>query len=302
MVAIAGPRFNLIVEGSIHQTSRAAKRCLIKAGLDSSCLGLLINTGVYRDKHIVEPAIASFIQRKISTIFVNRSHSVPPGDLEGTFSFDVNNGGCGLITGMQLIDGFIHSGRIQQGMVVTGDAEPFRGLSKSFDFAPAAAAIILSAAVDGEGFTRFKTYTFPKYKDAFESHIYGTSWKNKRKNRNVLFISEKENYLDLCVECATQSLKNFLSEADLTLPEIDLVISSQSPKGFVSKLKIQCDLADRIVDVDTSKGEIHTAGPAFALEKAWNDGRFEQARNILFLSVGSGITTALALYRNDLKQ
>jgi len=101
------------------------------------------------------------------------------------------------------------------------------------------------------------------------------------------------------VQCAIQSLKDFLIETDLHLHNIDLVIPSQSPKGFIPKLKERIGLADRFVEVDSNGGELHTAGPAFALEKVWHDGRFNQAKNIIFLCVGSGITTAIALYKNN---
>jgi len=33
----------------------------------------------------------------------------------------------------------------------------------------------------------------------------------------------------------------------------------------------------------------HTAGPAFALMKVWDDNRFSSSRNVIFLAIGSGI-------------
>lgn len=295
MVSIAESQVNLVNEGSIDQTSRAARCCLKKAGLDSSRLGLLINTGIYRDEHIVEPAIASYILGKIKA-------GLTESDSVGAFSFDVNNGGCGLITGMQLVDGFIQSGGIRHGMVVTGDAEPYPGLSDSYRFAAAAAAILLSATDDKSGFLSFRTDTYPQYKDVFESYVSWISWKSRR--RNILSVRRKENYADLCVECATQSYIDFLNGAGLAPSDIDLVIPSQCPGEFVSKMRMRLDLGDRIVDMNmkAENGELHTAGSAYALKKAWGDGRFKQARNVLFLTVGSGITTVLALYRNDLNQ
>ncbi|MCK5132216.1 MAG: hypothetical protein KAR40_08720 [Candidatus Sabulitectum sp.] len=301
MVSIAGSQINLREEGSIDQTSRAAGCCLKKAGLDGSQLGLLVNTGIYRDEHIVEPAVASYILRKIKT-------GLTEGDSDGTFSFDVNNGGCGLITGIQLVDGFIQSGGIRHGMVVTGDAEPYPGLSNSYRFTAAAAAILLSATDDKSGFLSFRTDTYQQYKDLFESYVSWISWKSRKsrksrkRKKNILSVRRKENYVDLCVECATQSYIDFLNGAGLAPSDIDLIIPSQCPGEFVSGMRMQLDLGDRIVDVKAENGELHTAGPAFALKKAWGDGRFKQARNVLFLTVGSGITTALALYRNDLNQ
>jgi len=291
MVAISKPRFNFFRRRAISLTATAAKKCLKKANLDPALIEMLVYTGIYRDEHIAEPAIASLIQKRIG------ANPIPQNG-NATFSFDLNNGGCGLVSGIQLVDGFIRSGKIRQGMIITGDAEPFKNLSNSFNFTSAAAAIILSAAHNRSGFTRFKTYTFPQYKDAYVSYVAWKSWKKSGKMRNVLLINQKENYPDLCVQCMLVSLKDFLKEAQLNLTDIDLILPSQSPKGIISKLKDQINLDERIIEVECRGGEFHTAGSALALLNVWNNSRFNQSRNILFLTVGSGITTALALYQN----
>ncbi len=291
MVTVSQPLFTFFRTRAIPLTAAAAKRCLKKANLNPALLDLLVYTGIYRDEHIAEPAIASFIQKKIGV-------NLMPQNGNNTFSFDLNNGGCGLVSGMQLVDSFIRHGKIHKGMIVTGDAEPFHNLSNSFNFAPAAAAILLSATHNGSGFTRFKTYTFPQYKDAFNSYVTWKSWKKKEEMRNVLLINQKEHYLDLCVQCMILSLKDFLNETQFPLTDIDLILPSQSPKGIISKFKDQIDVGEQIIEVENHCGEFHTAGSAFALKKVWNNGRFKHSRNILFLTVGSGITTALALYQN----
>ena len=43
----------------------AAKKCLEKAGHEPGEVGLLINVGIYRDKNLGEPALASMIQEDI---------------------------------------------------------------------------------------------------------------------------------------------------------------------------------------------------------------------------------------------
>jgi predicted NBD/HSP70 family sugar kinase len=42
----------------------------------------------------------------------------------------------------------------------------------------------------------------------------------------------------------------------------------------------------------------HTAGPAFALKKVWDDNRFRNSKNVIFLTIGAGINVSLALYQN----
>ena len=59
------------------------------------------------------------------------------------------------------------------------------------------------------------------------------------------------------------------------------------------------DLEGKIVDVAAQYGQVHTAGLGMALHQAMTDGRFERGRNIVFLTVGAGITVVAALYRNN---
>lgn len=300
MVAVSRPVFPFTSAGSIGLAVRAAKRCLREAGIDPGKLELLIYTGIYPDDYLGEPAIAAIIQKKIGANPQLLNNNKINREMAGTtFSFDLNNGGCGLVNGIQIVDGFIRSGKIRCGMVITGDSEPVRGLSDSFHFTPAGAAIILSESSKVEGFIHFETDTYPRHKNAFTSHLTMDSKRGGKKMHNLLFVNQDKSYLDSCICCTVSSLNRFLRDAGLDLQEVDLIITSQSPEGFAPGLKERLNLGERIVTLNEKPGaELHTVGLAFALRKVWEDNRFKQARNILFLTVGSGITTALSLYRN----
>jgi hypothetical protein len=58
-------------------------------------------------------AIASLIQEDIGA-----NPEQQPGTGPGTFSFDVRNGGCGMLSGIQLVDGLLASKTVKLGMVV----------------------------------------------------------------------------------------------------------------------------------------------------------------------------------------
>jgi 3-oxoacyl-[acyl-carrier-protein] synthase-3 len=309
VVATAAPFFSRIGRDFIGLASRAARSCLKNATFNPDPLDIIINTGIYREKHLIEPAVAALIQGKIAAYsqLKTKNRSCPEG-LATTFSFDLNNGGCGLVSGMQVVDGFIRSGKIRRGMIVAGDSEPIPGMSQAFGFAPTAAALILSPGNHDEGFTRFKISTFPQGENAYESRVAWTSLEKKdqnpqkrqNKNRNILLINKKECYLEQCVECAAQSLENFSRETGLRTCDIDLILPSQSPGGFPAGLKKRTGLGERVIEVDRKKGELHTAGPAVALDRVWRDHRFKEARHVMFITVGPGITTAIALYKNNL--
>ncbi len=218
---------------------------------------------------------------------------------KSTFSFDLNNGGCGWLTGIQIADGLLQTGEINYGMIVTGDCEPFQGLSENFKFESAAAAIILSKSEEPDGFSFFKSYSYPENNQEFISSTYFGHLKGKMGVRNILSVRQKETYLDLCIDRSIESLNEFLDMTGLHLDEIDLIISSQSPEGFTSGMKKKTGFNEKLIEVaKTGNKEFHTAGPAFALKKAWDDNRFKTSKNILFLTVGSGMQVNIAFYKN----
>jgi 3-oxoacyl-[acyl-carrier-protein] synthase-3 len=268
---------------------RAAKDCLKSAQLDPNMLGVLVNTGIYRDRHIGEPAIATFIQRAIG------ANEVFTGD-RSTFSFDLTNGGCGMLTGVMVVDGFLQSGTIDHGMVVTADTDPVPGESQGYNYTPAAAAVLLSRGEDGVGFLHFKTETEARFIDDLRGRL---EWmQHKRKMKNVLVMSQAEGFAGACAQFALGNLDAFLKETSLKMKDIDLIIPSQSPPGFLGELKKKKGMEEKLIDLTDKLANVHTAGIGFALERAMSSGRFAAAKNCLFLTVGSGITVSLALYRN----
>jgi len=287
-VALNTPGF--FRRGSIDMEIRAAKECLKKTRLDPNMLGLLVNTGVYRDRNIGEPAIATLIQKEIGAneIFAGGG---------STFSFDLANGGCGMLTGMMVVDGYLHSGDIDYGMVVTADADPVPGRTEGFHFTPAAAAILLSRGTEGHGFLHYRTATEGRFIDDLTGRIEWMEYKGKM--RNILVVKQAEGFAASCARFARENLDSFLKELSLTMKDIDLVIPSQSPRGFLEELKKKKDLELKLVDVTDRLADVHTAGIGFALERAMSTGRFAAAKNCLFLTVGAGLTASLALYRNQ---
>src|SRR5918994_593785 len=117
-------------------TDAAARTALDGAGLTPDDVDLLINLGNYHDRLLGELALAALIQEDIG------AHPEDPHDGDhGTFSFDVANGACGLLTGLRVAHGFLAAGTIRHALVVAGDANPGRRLTRHFPFAPAGAAL-----------------------------------------------------------------------------------------------------------------------------------------------------------------
>src|SRR5215207_9429545 len=114
---------------AVALTDAAAEACLARAGIEAGEVDLLVNVGLYHDKNLGEPALAALIQEDIG------AHPEDPhGGGHGTFSFDVANGACGLLTGLRVAHGFLAAGTIRHALVVAGDANPGRRLTRHFPF------------------------------------------------------------------------------------------------------------------------------------------------------------------------
>jgi 3-oxoacyl-[acyl-carrier-protein] synthase-3 len=310
--------------GAIQLADEAARSCLDRAGRTGADLDFLINAGVYRDNNVAEPAVASLIQEDIEA-----NPDPPLHGGHGTFSFDVVNGACGALTGMHILDGFLTSGAIGLGMVVAADADPERGsnwdfpfglvgsagrVSRSgsrarFHFAAAGGAALLSRSEqEDKGFSRFAFATFPEFAQLLESEV---TWQEEgrirralaervpglRSGRQVLRIHEGEGYGSRCAECAVTSTGAFLQSAGLRASDIDLLVPSPTPASFPDDVRQALGVpADRVARVDDRFERVHTAGPIAALEGALRSGRLAEARNVLFVTAGAGITVGLALY------
>lgn len=86
--------------------ARAGKKALAKAGIDRSRIGALVHGSVCRD--FLEPATASVVHHLLEL----------PRD---AMAFDVSNACLGVLTGVSVLQALIESGRIEAGLVVSGE-------------------------------------------------------------------------------------------------------------------------------------------------------------------------------------
>ncbi|MGA1819816.1 MAG: 3-oxoacyl-[acyl-carrier-protein] synthase III C-terminal domain-containing protein [Thermoplasmatota archaeon] len=290
----------LAKRGAITLSVRAGKKSLKRAGLEPREVGLLINCSVYKDENIGEPALASFIQRDLE------ANPMSDGKVS-TFSFDILDGGCGLITGMEIVDGFISSGEIEHGIVITSDVNPSPKHTVGFRFKNSAAAVVLTRSRDGSGFAGFRQFEFPEIRKEQSARV--NFQKDPRKNfiglrrmRNILTIEESAEFRDLVMKKAAESLKEFLNGMDLGPKDVDLLIPSQYPVGLPQELSRSSRIPpEKVVTLPRNYGTLYSSGLGFGLRWAMKRGSWDKARNIVFLGVSPGLKVALALYRNSKK-
>ena len=278
--------------GALKLADAAARSCLERANRSADEVDLLINAGVYEDKSISEPAIASLIQEDIGA-----NPEQQNGVGQGTFSFDVRNGACGLLTGIHLVDGMLASGTVDLGMVVASDVDPEPGVSEGFVFPAVGGAILLSADDSRPGFSSFGFETFPEFADLFQSYM---DWQEDAPGGeippggNVLTVEIAESYATRAIDCAESTARQLSAGNGLDLSQLDLLVATASVPGFADGLAKRLGVsADRVASPSDDLAGAHTAAPAVALESV----RLEGVGTALFVSAGAGITVVAALYR-----
>ena len=276
----------------------AARTCLTRAGRESGDVDMLINVGLYREDNMGEPALAALIQEDIGA-----NLGQPPVGGHGTFSFDLINGTCGVISAIQLESGLLSSGVIRLGVIVASDVDPNLRDAGTAPFRPTGGALLLGWDDSLAGFTDFYMETFPEYADLFVSGLvwqrrHGVRVSRQAAGQSQMVIDSKPGYQARFVDCAEEATRHFLRRIGMGISEIDLLVPAPSFPDFLDPLRVRLGVpGDRVAYVAEDLEGAYTSGHIAALQAAIKSGRLGESRNTLMLAVGAGITIALALYR-----
>ncbi|HEU5470986.1 MAG TPA: 3-oxoacyl-[acyl-carrier-protein] synthase III C-terminal domain-containing protein [Actinophytocola sp.] len=265
---------------------RAADACLDAAGCPPGDLDLVVNAGLYRDRNLAEPALAALVQDDIGA----HPEDPHPGG-HGTFSFDVANGVCGVLTALQVVDGFLRSGAIRRALVVASDTDPGHGLTERFPFAAAGGALMCRWA-DGDtggdsGLGPFRWTNLPDGGESFRATL------GPRNGRNRLTISVPSTMDTVFAAAAGRAARDCLTSAGVTPAEVDLVVAAPARPGFTARLATELDLPAARIAVARDV-RIHTPALIAALRDA---GPLAPGSTVLLVAAGAGVTGGATLYR-----
>lgn len=266
---------------SIRHAVNAAQSCMSHSNHPLENIDLLINTGVYRDKHIIEPAMAAFIQNELNlnTDFSGKT----------TFSFDLINGASGMLCGIQVAISAIKSGTYRVGLVVSSDASP----DLDFTYLPSGSAVLIDASPNNiQGFGSFYFSTFEQHSNLYQGIV------SYREKGGKSHITKKEGLEDACLQCAAQVFQELLKNEGLSAESIDLIFSTQVSADFMERLPVILGVAeDKAVNIlPLIKEDTLTTSPFIAFDYAEKNGMIKAGSRIIFLTVGSGITAGAAIY------
>lgn len=262
----------------------AGRACLAGAGRTSRDVDLLINVGIYRDRALGEPALAALIQEDLGA-----NPEDPTGQGRGTFSFDIANGACGVLTALQVADGFLRAGTISRALVVASDADPGHHMAAAFPYAPAGGALLLSWA-DGDGGLRgFRWATEPGTEHLSRSTI---SFDN---GHHRMHFDQDPHLADVAVGWAAKVATDLLDEQALRAADVDLVVLSPLGPGRAGELAALLGVEEHRVVCADEEPRPYTAGLVASLVAADEAGRLGGASRVLLVAAGAGVTAGAAL-------
>lgn len=274
--------------------ARAATSCLEQAGITAAQVGMLINAGVFRDQNICEPAVSALIQKRIGI-----GLEYAPGRLPA-FSFDLMNGGTGLLHAIATAECFLVSGEVSYVLLVAGDTHPSTERHvDGFPYSTSAAAILLGTSGAAGGFGALHTIDTAGPADPTAWVAMGEVGANGRSA-----MSTRAGADDL-VELAAVAVRDCLTAEGLDVADFAegraVLLAPTWTLAFRARLASTLGLTpEAIIGVDPSVDNPYSAAPVHAYVSARDGGALAEARTVLFLAADDTSAACLAYHQHAL--
>lgn len=278
------------IQSAIDHAVGAAKTCVARAGIDMQEVDYLIHTGVYRDHNIIEPSIASLIQKGIG---LNLDYIKYPVE-RSAFSFDLMNGNSGVINAFHVADSLLAIGRARHVLITSSDAHPSGRADAEFPYARMGGAILLTASKE-PGFVGFAFESGEGEYMGSESFVdlalpgLGAKFD--------ITIQTDAAFEERLLSMAAETCGRFLRTHGVAPGEVALVPSQISPR-FVEALGDQLGIRQEArVRLHGDYGDAATS--TFALALSVIDAQLPNGDcpYLLFVGASAGLHCGCALYR-----
>ncbi len=266
----------------------AAKRCIEQSGLDPQEIDLVL-LGTFTPDLLL-PATACLVQDRLGL-------RAPALDLHAACSSFV----FALLTGMQ----YVASGCSRLVLVIGADCN-----SRVLDpkdvrtyplFGDAAGAVLLAPGSGRQGLVSFAVGADGSGNDLLMREMGGTrmpfSLDAGDQGRQYMKMDGRPIF-KWAVRILSETVREILGDAELTLDDIDLVIFHQANQRII-------DAAVRELGIDPQKvfcnldryGNTSSASIPLALDEAYQAGRVRRGQNLLLSGFGAGLTWGTTILR-----
>ena len=272
--------------GNAPLAAQAIRRALNASTLPPSDLGLLVYCGVYRERFLSEPALATLVAHELD---IKASRAEEAERDTRLLAFDIVNGPPGVLMACQVAGRRMLS---QQALAVVAtsefnetpvDGEPPLGLASM------GSALVLQRSVGAIGFRSFY----------FAHHYQFLNWYRAYADTGEsgpprLRVDRNERLADRLSEAVAASVVDMLRYEGMTLDDFSVIIPPQMGPGFLGRLATSLGV-DRKRFIAREGGNLFTAWFA----SAWQELRRREiapGNRALVVSVGAGGEVGCASY------
>ena len=274
---------------SIQLAATAGNRCIAISGKNRSDIDLLINIGIYRDKNILEPAMASLIQKRLRL----NNDPLETRMRQQTFSFDLVNGIPSFINAIEVIDAMMQTGESTNALIVSSDTHPSRRKQDDFPFTPFGAAMLLSR---DNGNRRPGQFIYQTSNNGY-SGLTGYTASSQPDGQNLLTIDMKNDYCEQALSFAVDAIKKGIESKRIDLSGITAVISSQPGKNFGRSVAEGIGLSpDMAIDTFEEHGDTCSSALILGYHTGIEQNIITAEDKVLFVAVGSGLSMGCCIF------
>jgi 3-oxoacyl-[acyl-carrier-protein] synthase-3 len=285
-------------EDSLTLATGAALDCLERSGIAPSEVDMIIYSAISRYvdglKHVYEPAISLMIRDRLG--------------MESAMYFDISNACAGMLTGMHIGLDFIERGMASNCMIVSGEyitslsenaieniRSPLSPEIASLTLGDAGAAVMLSHT--GSRGDRIVASSFTTLGDYCNLCM---GYQNPKKEGGVMRTEMKKIH-DASIRHAPSVIEEALSEAGLTLDQIDHIIPHQTSKQairaghehFSSHFgNITSNVAVNLKYFGNTASTSHVV----ALDSLLREGVLQRGEKVMMLCFASGLVIGVMIF------
>jgi len=278
-------------KSSIQHAVIAAKECMAKAKVLAEDVDFIINTGIYREKNIFEPAVALLIQKELG---MNGDY-VKANNGKDAIGFDLMNGGIGALNAFKIADSLLQSGAVRHVLIIGGEAHPSGKDVSGFPYTTLGSAILLAKNVDAK--RGFQGFDFRSRQIEGQGRIGFLDMTNVGPNgRDSMTIKTHPGYIPAAKALATELAKEFISKNKIKTEGLHL-IASQLDESFGKEIAKGLDVAPEFaLNLFKDFGDVNSATFGLGFNQLQKLKKRDAGTEVLFLGAAAGIDSGVAHY------
>jgi 3-oxoacyl-[acyl-carrier-protein] synthase-3 len=279
------------VKSSVQHAIIAGKACIEQVGIKAEDIDFIINTGIYRENNMLEPAIAMFIQKGLG---INNDY-VKNGNGKAAFGLDLMNGGIGALNAMRIADSLLQSGAIRYALILGGDSHPSSQTVAGFPYAAIGSALLLSKNTNPKlGFQHFSFRSMQHAQQGREGflNVRGMGIEGRR----TLSIESAHDYVPAARDLAVRLAKETLA-ASKVAPSQFKVISSQLSASFSKDIADDLEIpSESAMHLFEKYGDIHSATFGLGYHQLQTSKQASAHSHVLFVGAAPGLDAGVIHY------